>query len=624
VTILQSLVHRYDRLAAEGAVSVPGFSPSQISFTIVLDKQGNVVTIDDERRLEGRKYRPRLVEAPSAPNDRRGEKIVSGTFWDPTDYALGIPRLDTSGVDAMKEKLLRKAIEKHEAFKAHHRALLLGIDDEGCLALLRFLEQWTPDALPSLPHAGDIPGLNVAFRLRGSLRYVHDSPAAHNVIMAQELGRAGKVGICLVTGLEAPIARLHPPIKNIGDKLAPLVSFNEVAFESYGRTKGANAPVSEAAAFAYSTALNALLTPSHTNAKGRPVYPNRVTLGETTVAFWAERNEAENLVRAMIGETDDTAVEDDALPVDEDTENTKLRSVLSKMQDGIPLRDAGPDMDPASRVYILGISPNAARLSVRFWVEQSLGDFSRHVQDHWQDMKLDPPPVPWPPPAWRLLLEVAAQRETKNIPSHLSGEVMRAILSGLPYPRALLIQTLMRIRADGDANAMRVALAKAVVTRVARRSHADMFRQNPDTPAWKDTLVALDRDETNVGYRLGRLFALLDYAQYLSVGSVNAGVKEKFFASASSTPRRIFPSLLRMSQNHISDARKDATTWDRANHTDLEIKQVMDGLEAHTPFPSTLSLDDQGRFIVGFYHQRPGKRGSKATPEIPLDSEKEA
>ncbi len=123
MTILQSLVSRYDRLAAEGAVSVPGFAPSQISFTIVLDKQGNVVTIDDERRLEGRKYRPRLVEAPSAPNDRRGEKIVSGTFWDPTDYALGIPRLDTSGVDAMKEKLLRKAIEKHGAFKAHHRAL---------------------------------------------------------------------------------------------------------------------------------------------------------------------------------------------------------------------------------------------------------------------------------------------------------------------------------------------------------------------------------------------------------------------------------------------------------------------------------------------------------------------
>jgi CRISPR-associated protein Csd1 len=151
-----------------------------------------------------------------------------------------------------------------------------------------------------------------------------------------------------------------------------------------------------------------------------------------------------------------------------------------------------------------------------------------------------------------------------------------------------------------------------VITRQARRKHAEMLRQNPDAPPWKDPLVALDRDEPNVGYRLGRLFALLDYAQYLSVGAVNAGVKEKFFASASSTPRRIFPSLLRMSQNHLSDARKSPEKQGRAGYIDSEIKQVMDGLEAHLPFPTTLTLDDQGRFIVGFYHQRPGPRGAKA------------
>jgi CRISPR-associated protein Csd1 len=133
--------------------------------------------------------------------------------------------------------------------------------------------------------------------------------------------------------------------------------------------------------------------------------------------------------------------------------------------------------------------------------------------------------------------------------------------------------------------------------------------------------VALDRDEANVGYRLGRLFALLDYGQYLSVGSVSSGIKEKFFASASSTPRRIFPSLLRMYQNHLSDARKSIETRDRANHTDLEIKQVMDGLDAHTPFPTTLTLDDQGRFIVGFYHQRPGRRATK--PASPSNAEAE-
>jgi CRISPR-associated protein Csd1 len=300
----------------------------------------------------------------------------------------------------------------------------------------------------------------------------------------------------------------------------------------------------------------------------------------------------------------------------------KLRDVLRRMEEGRPVKEAAPDMHTESRVYVLGLSPNAARLSVRFWVEQSLEAFARNFQLHWQDLLLEPKPDPRPPPLW-LLLELAPQRESKNIPPHLSGEMMRAILTGQPFPRTLLIQTIMRIRADGGVSPLRVALAKAVITRMARRTHEALVRQNPGAPPWKDPLVALDRDESNVGYRLGRLFALLDYAQYLSVGSVNAGVKEKFFASASSTPRRIFPSILRMYQNHLSDARKSPETRDRANHTDSEIKQVMDGLDAHMPFPTTLSLDDQGRFIVGFYHQRLTRRGAKPDAAGPTESKED-
>lgn len=526
--------------------------------------------------------------------------------------------------EATTAKLGRKAIEKFAAFKKRHLGLLSGSEDEGCVALLRFLAWWTPDKLIALPYATEIPGCNVAFRLEGERRFVHDRKAARELLIAETTSREAKTGVCLVTGTEAPIARLHMPIKGIGDKLAPLVSFNEDSFTSYGKVQGANAPVSEAAAFAYATALNGLLTASGTTAKGRSVYRNRVMLGETTVPFWAEHGDAEAVARALIGGEEDEVVDlDGALPVDEATENTKLSDVLHRMQEGIPLGQAAPEMHPDSRIYVLGLSPNAARLSVRFWVEQSLADFTRHFQQHWADLRLDPPPHHWPPPLWRLLLELAPQRESKNIPPHLSGEVMRALLTGLPYPRALLIQTIMRIRADGDFNALRVALAKAGIVRIARREHEARIRQNPDTPPWRDPLVALDRDEPNVGYRLGRLFALLDYAQFLSVGSVNAGIKEKFFASASATPRRIFPSILRMYQNHLSDARKSPETRDRANHTDSEIKQVMDGLEAHAPFPTTLSLDDQGRFIVGFYHQRPGRRETKATPAASPESKKE-
>jgi CRISPR-associated protein Csd1 len=626
MSILQSLARRYDRLAEHGQVSVPGFAPSQISFTIVLDRDGNYVTTQDERIGDGKKRRPQVRPAPAAP--KRTVGIASGAFWDKTSYVLGRTAIDSDASAAKQLRDAERVLKEHAAFLERHEKMLADTQDAGCAALLAFLRQWSPDRYDNLVHADVMLDQNVAFRLRGEAAFIHDRPAARAALIAESAARdAAPASMCLVTGEMAPVARLHPSIKGVPGAQssgAALVSFNLDSFTSYGRSQGANAPVSEAAAFAYSTALNALLTSSHTNAKGRPIYPNRVTLGETIVPFWAEHDAAETLVRAMIGDAEEVAEPDDGPLLDEATENTKLRTVLNRMQDGIPLRDAGPDMDPGSRVYILGLSPNAARLSVRFWVEQSLADFSRHFQDHWRDMLLDPLPAPWPPPLWRLLLELAPQRESKNIPAHLSGEVMRAILTGLPYPRALLIQTIMRIRADGDVNPMRVALAKAVVTRVARRSHAELVRQNPDAPAWKDTLVALDRDEMNVGYRLGRLFALLDYAQYLSVGSVNAGVKEKFFASASSTPRRIFPSLLRMSQNHLSDARKDKETRDRANHADLEIKQVMDGLDAHMPFPSTLTLDDQGRFIVGFYHQKPGKRAGKATSEAPVASEEEA
>jgi CRISPR-associated protein Csd1 len=629
MTILHSLAQRYERLASTGEAPVPGFAPAQISFTIRLDLQGNYVTTDDERTGEGKKARPITRLAPAAP--KRTVGIASGAFWDKTSYVFGRTAIDQTVSAAKQAKDAERLIKEHAAFVARHEQLLAATDDAGCAALLTFLRQWSPDQYDALKDAAAMLDQNVAFRLQGEAGFIHDRPAARAALLTEAGARdAAPSGMCLVTGKTAPIARLHPSIKGVPGAQssgAALVSFNLDSFTSYGKLQGANAPVSEHAAFAYSTALNALLTPSHTDKKGRPVYRNRITLGDTTVPFWAEHRYAEELARGMMNADDDQdIVADGSLPTDATTETTKIRAVLEKMEQGQPLSQAAGDMgiDPQWRVSVLGLSPNAARLSVRFWSETSLATFTRNFQHHWEDLHIEPRPSEKPPSLWRLLLELAPQREAKNIPAHLSGELMRAILNGFPYPRALLIQTIMRIRADGEVNALRVALAKAVVTRTARRAHAAALRENPELPPWKDPLMSLDRDESNVGYRLGRLFALLDYAQYLSVGAVNAGVKEKFFASASSTPRRIFPSLLRMSQNHLSDARKDVETRDRANHTDSEIKQVMDGLEAHTPFPTTLSLDDQGRFIVGFYHQRPQRRGAKPATRAQTDQDKES
>lgn len=617
MTVLQALVQRYDRLAAAGQMPIPGYGPAQISFTIVLREDGTVARVNDERSGTGKKLRPKIVPAPVAP--KRTVGIASGVFWDKTSYVLGRTAVDETVSDAKRAKDAERLTKEHAAFLARHETLLAGSHDAGLVALLTFLRDWKPEAYDGLDYAAEMLDQNVAFRLQGDRGYIHDRLAARAALEAEAGARdAAPSAMCLVTGEVAPIARLHPSIKGVPGAQssgAALVSFNLDSFTSYGHSQGENAPVSERAASAYAAALNGLLEPARRDEKDRPVYTHRVMLGDTSTVFWAEHDPEERLMRAMLGTQEEAEEEEEAegAPAANDLTETKaLRVVLARMQAGEPLRDLGADLHEETRAYVLGLSPNAARLSVRFWVEQSFADFTAHFQQHWRDLHIEPRPRAKPPSLWRLLLELAPQRESENIPKHLTGEVMRAILTGLPYPQALLVQTIMRIRADGDVNGLRVALAKAVITRAARRKHADDLKKNPDVLPWRDKLVALDRDEPNIGYRLGRLFALLDYAQYLSVGAVNAGVKEKFFASASSTPRRIFPSLLRMAQNHLSDARKDPAKQGRAGYIDSEIKQVMDGLSGHLPFPTTLSLDDQGRFIVGFYHQKPGPRGAKA------------
>jgi CRISPR-associated protein Csd1 len=622
VTILQSLAERYNRLALSNEVPGPGFAPSQISFTIVLNREGRYVTTQDERIGEGKKLRPRICLAPAAP--KRTVDIASGAFWDKTSYVFGRTAPDETVSVTKQTRDAERLLKEHAAFLARHETLLGDSEDTGCTALLTFLRQWSPEHYDTLKDAEAMLDQNVAFRLEGETSFIHDRPAARAALMTEAGARdAAPEGMCLVTGEVAPIARLHPSIKGVAGAQssgAALVSFNLDSFTSYGKSQGANAPVSEAAAFAYSTALNGLLTASGTSAKGRRVYPNRVMLGETTVLFWAERGEAESIVRAMIDDENETAGFDDELPVDEITESTKLRDVLQRMQEGSPLAKAAPDMDPASRVYVLGLSPNAARLSVRFWVDQSLADFTQHFQQHWEDLRLDPQPHPWPPPLWRLLLELAPQRESKNIPPHLSGEVMRAILTGLPYPRTLLIQTIMRIRADHDEedrrtgrtvekiSDLRVAMLKACLSRMHR---------------WKliaeDVPVSLDLTTTNSAYRLGRLFSVLERLQRAALGQRNATVRDRFYASASATPALVFPSLIRNARNHSKTIRTKVGAG-LAEWFEDNIADIASGLEGS--FPRTLPLEEQGRFALGYYHQRDVFRRKKDVPaEIEIAEE---
>lgn len=337
MTILQSLARRYDRQAEAGKAPVPGFAPAQISFTIVLSRDGAYVRTDDERTGEGKKRRPRIVPAPAAP--KRTVGIASGVFWDKTSYVLGATAVDVNASATKQAKDAERLAKEQAAFRARHEKLLAGVDDAGCSALLTFLRAWMPDRYDDLDYAAEMLDQNVTFRLEGEHGFIHDRAAARAALSAEAAGKdAGAEAMCLVTGKRAPVARLHPSIKGVPGAQssgAALVSFNLEAFTSYGHSQGDNAPVSEDAAFAYATALNELLTARGVDAKGRPRYPNRVMLGETTVPFWAEYGDAERLMRVIVGGDDDDAEEPpgDALPVDDGTETAKIGDVMRRLED---------------------------------------------------------------------------------------------------------------------------------------------------------------------------------------------------------------------------------------------------------------------------------------------------
>jgi CRISPR-associated protein Csd1 len=605
--ILQGLVNYYDRLESTGKVAPPGYSAEKISFAIGLDLNGRVNDVDDLRDHSGRKPRPKVLFVPRPV--KRTSGMAANFLWDKTAYVFG------RATDS------KRCDQEHATFVAFHRTLLEKTNDDGLRAFLIFLENSTSANFDSLRYADDLIDQNVVFRLDGERSYLHERSAAKAIWGRHLASSAADTEICLVTGGRAPIARLHPAIKGVPGAQssgASIVSFNLDAFTSYGKEQGANAPVSESAAHGYATALNALLSQNNgIDAKtNRPKWTNRVQIGDATTVFWAEaaagpqgaaRAEKAESLFAMLLE-----------PPTDEQEAAKLQGLFQKIEQSRPLADIDPDLDPATRFYVLGLSPNAARLSVRFFLSSTLGELVAHSVEHHRDLAIEPSAWTAPPTAWHLLRETAAQGEADNVSPALAGEVARAVLTGGRYPRSLLSQAIMRARADGRIDGHRAAIAKAYIARAHRK---DVEQNSPDPE--EDISVALDRNETNPGYRLGRLFYVLENAQRLGIGRVNATIRDKFYASASANPARVFPLLLRGAQDHIGAVRRKSGGG-LAYWLDQQIAEIIGGLTAAAPFPSTLRLEDQGRFVVGYYHQRnAAKSEGKDAEDLPDTDEEE-
>lgn len=577
--ILQALKGYYDRLAADtenSGVPLFGFARQKVHYCLVLDKTGKLIATNDLRIKQEKKTMPLELIVPE-PFIRTGLTIRANFLWDNTGYLLGADN---------KEKPAR-LVDKFNEFKNKQKEVSGDIQDEGMQAVVKFLANWDPKSAVSLPDWEEMAGQNIVFRLDGENRYVHDRPEIRRRWMKYYVEKAAESpkGTCLISGHEGPIARIHQSIKGVPGAQtsgAALVSFNLDAFTSYGKGQNLNAPIGEEAAFGYCTALNWLL---------RVESRQKVRIGDAIYLFWAEKESlTESLLADLLG-TDFGQVETEA---EDKAALRDIRTILDAARNG-RIQDA--IKEPSIPFYVLALSPNASRLSVRFWHVGTVGEIIDNISNHFRQMETRKSfeNEPEYPSARTLLRETVSKNDPgsawekdERVSPLLAGAFLRSILTGSPYPANLLPLLLMRIRMDQTVNYLRASLIKACLVR---------------NYEYGEVSVALDKNSTDTGYRLGRLFAVFERIQSAANPGLNSTIRDKYFGSAAATPRNIFPMLWSLSQQHIGKLRKDSDKKRLAGFFDAKVEEIASALTA-TALPVSLSPEKQGLFFLGYYHQR--------------------
>lgn len=560
--ILQALYDYYTRKSAdpESGLAQPGFEWKEIPFIMELDVHGSPIQIEDTREGEAKKKRARSFLVPQAVKKTSG--VAANLFWDNAAYVLGV---DTKGKPKRVEAQHQAFIAKIESLPESTR------NDAGVQAVLNFFRQANINLLSPYPEWKEIveTAPNLTFRLQGDVDLVCQRQAVREVVETWQDTTATN-GLCLVVGETGEIERLHTAIKGVWGAQtsgANIVSFNLEAFNSYGKTQGANAPVSKQAAFRYTTALNHLL---------RRGSPQRLQVGDASVVFWADRpTDFETLAVDIFGEpTKD----------DPDSNVRAVRNLYRAVESGEFEGERGQ-----ATFFALGLAPNAARIAIRFWQHGTVADMAGRIKQHFDGLAIDRSPRdPLYLSLFRLLISVATQSKADNIPPNLGGELIRSILTGLPYPQTLLAAAVRRIRAEHNVTYARAALLKAYVNRATRYSNVSME---------EELTMSLDEANGNVGYRLGRLFAVLEKIQEEANPGINATIRDRFYGAASSTPMTVFSTLLKLKNHHISKLDNRG----RAVNLEKRIGEIMEGIG---DFPAQLRIEDQGRFAIGYYHQR--------------------
>lgn len=556
--ILQALYDYYQRKSAnaDSALAPAGFEYKEIPFILEITADGKLAQIADTRTGDGKKKRAKSERVPQGVKKTSG--VAANLLWDNAEYVLGI---DTKGKP-------ERVKEQQAAFAERIRQLAIAEQDEGIAAVLAFLENLDTEVLQQQPQWEEIAvtNPNLTFRLQGQLHLVCQSRKVQAALMSAG-GDENAKATCLLTGEQAEIERLHPSIKGVWGAQssgANIISFNLDAFTSYGKSQSFNAPVSKEAAFAYTTALNHLLSKDSTQ---------RMQVGDASTVFWAEQEHP--LVddfTALWGAADNNK--------DDPDRNTKAVKALYK---AVQEYGRNPALGETTRFFILGLAPNAARISIRFWHVGTVREVSQRIVDHFDYLKIDRSErdVEFLP-LWLLLRSTALLGKTENVPPNLAGDVIRCILEGLPYPQTLLASAVRRIRAEQEITYPRAALIKAYLNRL-----------NPT----ENLAVSLDLENSNTGYRLGRLFAVLEKIQEEAQPGINATIRDRYYGAASATPVTVFSTLLKLKNHHLSKLDNKG----RVSNFEKLLGEIMGGI---VDFPAHLPLADQGRFAIGYYHQR--------------------
>ena len=578
--ILQSLNAYYRRKcdSPDPAERLPEFGIEQkdIPFLLEIASDGTLAQLVDTRATDARgKKLAKSFRVPQGVKKTSG--VAANLLWDTVEYVLGI---DTRGKPD-------RVVDQHAQFVARIEALPDSAqEDMGIKAVRNFYRQFTPsqlEAQTAWPQALETNAV-LSFRLQGDVNLVCQRPAVVQAVLNSAGDTDARRAMCLVSGMEAPVQQLHTAIKGVWGAQssgANIVSFNARAFESYGKTErqGENAPVGQAAAFAYTTAINHLL---------RRDSPQRIQVGDASTVFWADQaSDLESAIPDIFGDP----------PKDDPDRNAQaVQAFFAAIRGG----QFGAAAD-ANRFHILGLAPNAARISVRFYHCLPLEDMGGRIAQHFKDLELVHGPFdPQYPSLKRLLQSVCLatttqpQGDIERAPPNLGGAIVDAVFAGpdVPYPSLWLNAAVGRCRAEQSVNYFRAAAIKACLNRQIRRANSSS--SNP--PSEQEFLPMLDPTNPSPAYRMGRLFAALEKIQEEASPGINATIRDRYYGAASSTPVAVFTTLLRLKNSHIKKLATGRGVWFE--------KLLADILGEVADFPRQLPLPDQGRFALGYYHQR--------------------